>query len=312
MLYLKERYSFPNNAVLSAPRKGEKAELLQSRTRATYAERRAKKADTLSMLEGKLDFLQTRLRATKARKKDTSLSRGRVYSIQLARLTLEFAQHGLKKVTGRPDLNEKKVPPDNLPNKSPKCLLKGMSFEDRSNEDRRQLDDSTRSMQRAQDCRYFTKTITKTDNALKNKSVVLNNLFATNKSLEKEVQCLKQIATDAVNKAKQLEKCWSEADLKWVEKEEELRNLRKMIQRFKAGEVDWPTPKPSEDEGSEDSEISSNEDEPEKNVEAEKTSSPTKDSFIEAMDAIKAEGTESIANTEEASSATKPNQGDLP
>ncbi|KAF3453188.1 hypothetical protein FNV43_RR03626 [Rhamnella rubrinervis] len=50
------------------------------------------------------------------------------------------------------------------------------------------------------------------------------------------------------------------------------------------------------------------EDEPEKNVEAEKTPSPTRDSFMEAMNPIKAEGTEPIANIGEVSSTAQPNR----
>ncbi|KAF3448005.1 hypothetical protein FNV43_RR08713 [Rhamnella rubrinervis] len=60
-------------------------------------ESQVKKANILSTLDGKLDFPRTRLRATKAGKKHTSFSREKVYLIQLARLALEFAQHGLKK-----------------------------------------------------------------------------------------------------------------------------------------------------------------------------------------------------------------------
>ncbi|KAF3442938.1 hypothetical protein FNV43_RR16856 [Rhamnella rubrinervis] len=54
------------------------------------------------------------------------------------------------------------------------------------------------------------------------------------------------------------------------------------------------------------------EDEPEKNIEAEKTPSLTRDSFMEAMNAVRAEETEPIANTREVSSAAQPNRGDLP
>ncbi|KAF3455871.1 hypothetical protein FNV43_RR00513 [Rhamnella rubrinervis] len=75
-----------------------------------------------------------------------------------------------------------------------------------------------------------------------------------------------------------------------------LRAQKEMILKFKAGQTSWPTPEPSEDEGDdgETSEISSNESESEHVGQPEDppavqegSSSPTRDSFIEAMEATR-------------------------
>ncbi|KAF3455225.1 hypothetical protein FNV43_RR05673 [Rhamnella rubrinervis] len=201
-----------------------------------------------------------------------------------------------------------------------RVILKGMTFKDISHE----VEQCT--LELAQDCRYLIEAVIKTDSAWKKKTSALNNLTVTNKSLEEKT------------------------DLKLVEKEEELRNLRldfsriaserdelemramawpskkktvcrkgvedaflkakrQMIRRFKAREVNWPTPELSEDEDGEASEISSNEDELEGNTEVEKTL--LRDSFMEVMDAVRFKGTGPTANIGEASSVAQPNQGDL-
>ncbi|KAF3449521.1 hypothetical protein FNV43_RR10250 [Rhamnella rubrinervis] len=71
-----------------------------------------------------------------------------------------------------------------------------------------------------------------------------------------------------------------------------LKVRKQMIRQFKARETNWPSPEPSKDKGGNDesSEISSNEDEPAKNTEAEKTPSQTRDFFVEAMDLAKVDG----------------------
>ncbi|KAF3433514.1 hypothetical protein FNV43_RR24616 [Rhamnella rubrinervis] len=101
---------------------------------------------------------------------------------------------------------------DGLMTRHNRVILKGMKFEDISHE--------------AEQCAL------KADNAWKKKATALNNLAATNKKLDEEVQRLQQIAADTIRKTEQLEKNWSEADLKLTEKEEKLRNLRLDFLRF--------------------------------------------------------------------------------
>ncbi|KAF3458020.1 hypothetical protein FNV43_RR02683 [Rhamnella rubrinervis] len=75
----------------------------------------------------------------------------------------------------------------------------------------------------------------------KKKIVVLNKLTAMNRSLEEEVQRLKQIPVDAISKAKQLEKNWSESNLKRAKKEEELRNPMLDFSRIASERDDFQT-----------------------------------------------------------------------
>ncbi|KAF3432349.1 hypothetical protein FNV43_RR27089 [Rhamnella rubrinervis] len=109
----------------------------------------------------------------------------------------------------------------------------------------------------------------------------------------------------------------SETDLKLAKKEEELRNLRLDFSRI-AFEWDglqmraaaWLSKKKNDyRKGVEDAffKISFDEDDPEGNVEDEKTPSTTRDSFMEAMDAVRVEGIGPTANTGEASSAVQLN-----
>ncbi|KAF3443079.1 hypothetical protein FNV43_RR17000 [Rhamnella rubrinervis] len=120
----------------------------------------------------------------------------------------------------------------------------------------------------AQDCQYLSEVVVKTNSAWKKKTAVLNNLTTTNKSLEEE-------ANDP---------------------------------KVQGWGGQWPTPELSEDEGSEDSKISSNEKEPQKNDGAEKTPSHTRDSFLEAMDQTIEEGTRPTVDTAKVSSAVQPGQ----
>ncbi|KAF3454143.1 hypothetical protein FNV43_RR04590 [Rhamnella rubrinervis] len=87
-----------------------------------------------------------------------------------------------------------------------------------------------------------------------------------------------------------------------------LRAQKEMILKFKAGQTSWPTPEPSEDEGEDEetSEISSNESEPEHVGQQEDPlavqegcSSPTRDSFIETMEASRTDTPEPNSNMEE-------------
>ncbi|KAF3455613.1 hypothetical protein FNV43_RR00249 [Rhamnella rubrinervis] len=95
--------------------------------------------------------------------------------------------------------------------------------------------------QAAQKVRYLSELFVRADNVQKKKIVALNKLTAMNKSLEEEVQRLKQIPVDAISKAKQLEKNWSESDLKRAKKEEELRNPMLDFSRIASERDDFQT-----------------------------------------------------------------------
>ncbi|KAF3441150.1 hypothetical protein FNV43_RR15061 [Rhamnella rubrinervis] len=81
---------------------------------------------------------------------------------------------------------------DSLMTRHDRVIFKGMMFEDISHEAEQCA---------LKDCRHLSKV----DNAWKN-ATALNNLAATNKKLEEEVQHLKQIAADTISKTEQLEK----------------------------------------------------------------------------------------------------------
>ncbi|KAF3455946.1 hypothetical protein FNV43_RR00589 [Rhamnella rubrinervis] len=273
MSYLKERYGFPNNVVLSAPRKREKAGSVRDGwiympifLHFFYLKPRE---------EGRYTFYaqwQISLRAIKAGKKNTSSSRGNVCSIQLACLTLEFIQHGLKRLLDNRAsrrirsfqtvyrTNSRSEPTDplwasysaaNMEKMKVRILTDAeLAEKERKKKEKKAAQKASESAPNlnpeptldgtlVQDYRYFTEMIIKMDNAFKKKTAALNNLIATNKSLEDE-------------------------------------------------------------------------DEPKKDAEPEKTPSPTKDSFMEVINADKAEGTEPIANTGEVFSTAQPNRGDLP
>ncbi|KAF3443043.1 hypothetical protein FNV43_RR16964 [Rhamnella rubrinervis] len=96
-----------------------------------------------------------------------------------------------------------------------------------------------------------------------------------------------------------------------------LRAQKKMILKFKAGQTSWRTPEPSEDEGDdgETSEISSTESEPkldhqpkDPSTVQEKSPSPTRDSFDEAMEAARTNTPGASSNAKEVASASQPNQ----
>ncbi|KAF3441557.1 hypothetical protein FNV43_RR15471 [Rhamnella rubrinervis] len=215
---------------------------------------------------------------------------------------------------------------DSLMTRHDRVILKGMTFEDISHEAKQC------ALKVAQNCRFLAEAVIKADNACKKRMAALNKLTATNKSLEEEVQGLKQIAADAVSETEQVA---SERDdlqtreAEWLRKKRIvyrkgvedafLKARREMIRRFKAGETNWPTPELSE--------ISSKEDEAEDDAEGEqnnnnqpkdpplapkKSHSPTKDSFIKAMEQVQAERIGPSVNAGEASSSAQPNQGDLP
>ncbi|KAF3454135.1 hypothetical protein FNV43_RR04582 [Rhamnella rubrinervis] len=207
MLYLKKRYAFPSNVVLSALRKGERAD---------------------SVHNGWICFYEITFKLSL-----------RLLSHNIINIMPNY----FNLVTGQPSLEEKKVLPGGLPNKFPKnkdkdkafeapkrnlgledsasvraepdqvieivdslmtrhdrVILRGMSLKDIGH------DAEQCALKLAQDCRYFTEMIIKMDNVFKKKTTALNNLTTMNKSLGDEVQCLKQTVVDAISKAKQLEK----------------------------------------------------------------------------------------------------------
>ncbi|KAF3443638.1 hypothetical protein FNV43_RR13328 [Rhamnella rubrinervis] len=176
-------------------------------------------------------------------------------------------------------------------------------------------------MQLAQDCRYLYEVAIKADNAWKKKTMMLNNLAATNKSLEEEVQHLIQIAVGATNKTEQLKKNWPEADLKLTKKEEELRNLRLDFSRLalerdelQAQAAVWLNKRKIVCcKGVEDAFLKAKRQMIRRfkaHPRAERRQG-WRDSFMKAMDAVKTEGPGPITNTE-VSSAAEPNQEDLP
>ncbi|KAF3441543.1 hypothetical protein FNV43_RR15457 [Rhamnella rubrinervis] len=78
----------------------------------------------------------------------------------------------------------------------------------------------------AQDARYLRDAIIKVDKTYKKKVEAYNSLVVANKTLEEDSLALKQSATEATKRAEQLEKKWSEANLKLIEKEKELEALK--------------------------------------------------------------------------------------
>ncbi|KAF3453134.1 hypothetical protein FNV43_RR03569 [Rhamnella rubrinervis] len=194
----------------------------------------------------------------------------------------------------RSEQNQEAEVVDGLMTRHDRVILKGMTFDEISHE--------------AEQCSLMA------DSALKKKTMSLNKLIATNKSLEDEVQRLKQIVADATSEAEQLEKNWFQANLKRTEKEEELRNLTLDFSRIPFERDDF-----DDEEGDNDfSEISSGDDETEDDAEGEqnvntqpkdlpqapeKSPSPTRDSLIEAMQAARSERARPSANVEEVTSA---------
>ncbi|KAF3445818.1 hypothetical protein FNV43_RR10995 [Rhamnella rubrinervis] len=128
-------------------------------------------------------------------------------------------------------------------------------------------------MKLAQNCRFLYEGWYKVDNTFRKKNTALNNLTATNKILEKEVQCLKKIMTKVASERDEVHiraTAWPCKKKNVYPKGVEdafLQARKDMIYRFKAGETSWPTPELSEDEGgdNESSEISFGKDKPEEN-----------------------------------------------
>ncbi|KAF3455790.1 hypothetical protein FNV43_RR00432 [Rhamnella rubrinervis] len=160
------------------------------------------------------------------------------------------------------------------------------------------LEAEQNALKLAQNARYLYDAVIKVDKAFKKKAKAYINVAVSNKTLEENNLALKQTVAEAAKRAEQLERKWSEADQKLIEKDRELeahfyfqggrqpvarwprakkhiykkaaidailKNTNDMIRAFKAGQTeDWVTPDPNDEEegGQEDMEITSGEDEP--------------------------------------------------
>ncbi|KAF3438738.1 hypothetical protein FNV43_RR21502 [Rhamnella rubrinervis] len=206
---------------------------------------------------------------------------------------------------------------DCLMTRHDKSILKSMPLEDICHEAEQG------ALKLAQTSRYLDEAVVKVDSAFKKKAAAHSSVVATNKILEADIFEFKQAAIDANDRAEEAEKKWSEAGQKLSKREAGILDWisHEMILKFKAGQTSWPTPEPSEDEGDdgETSEISSNESEPEHVGQQEDllavqegSSSPTRDSFIEAMEAARTDTQEPNSNMEEVVSVPQPSREDHP
>ncbi|KAF3432428.1 hypothetical protein FNV43_RR27168 [Rhamnella rubrinervis] len=170
--------------------------------------------------------------------------------------------------------------------------------------------------------------VVKVESAFKKKAAAHSSVVATNKIMEADILQFKQAAIDANARGKARKMVRShrnftkgEAGIPRRISHAYLRAQKEMILKFKAGQTSWPTPEPSEDEGDdgETSEISSNESESEHvgqpevpPVVQEGSSYPTRDSFIEAMEAARTDIPEPNSNMEEVMSVPQPSQENHP
>ncbi|KAF3455413.1 hypothetical protein FNV43_RR00038 [Rhamnella rubrinervis] len=81
-------------------------------------------------------------------------------------------------------------------------------------------------LQLAHDAQYLYNAVIKVDKVFKKKAKAYNSIMVANKTLEEDNLALKQTAVEAAKRAEQLERKWSEADLKLIEKDKELEALR--------------------------------------------------------------------------------------
>ncbi|KAF3438466.1 hypothetical protein FNV43_RR21228 [Rhamnella rubrinervis] len=68
----------------------------------------------------------------------------------------------------------------------------------------------------------LSKAFFKAKKAYRKKAEAYNSVATTNKTLEEDNLALKQAAMEATNRAKALERKWSEANLKLIDKDKEL------------------------------------------------------------------------------------------
>ncbi|KAF3457339.1 hypothetical protein FNV43_RR01996 [Rhamnella rubrinervis] len=99
-------------------------------------------------------------------------------------------------------------------------LLRGMTLDEVG------LEAEQNALKLAQNARYLYDAVIKVDKAFKKKSEAYINAVAANKTLEENNLALKQTAMEATKRAEQLERKWSEADQKLIEKDKELEALR--------------------------------------------------------------------------------------
>ncbi|KAF3446017.1 hypothetical protein FNV43_RR11195 [Rhamnella rubrinervis] len=241
-------------------------------------ESRAKKADMLSTLDDKPDFLQTRQQAIRAGKKDTSLSKesqfdpvgtsdSEVHSAWTEKTTELKGKEGPSKEPTEQTLEGIPLPIFEVPYTHVlEGCLRLLYGEPTDPLWASYPAINMGKMKVTQNCWYLSEIVIKANNVQKKRTVALNKLSVTNKSLEEE-----------------------------------------------------PTPEPSDDEegDNDSSEISFEEDEAEDDSGGEwnediqpkdlppapeKSRSPTKDSFVEAMEAARSEKAGSSVNAEEVTS----------
>ncbi|KAF3443348.1 hypothetical protein FNV43_RR13030 [Rhamnella rubrinervis] len=134
------------------------------------------------------------------------------------------------------------------------------------NDPRVGLEAEQNALKLAQNARYLYDAVIKVDKEFKKKAEAYINAVAANKTLEENSLALKQTAMEATKRAEQLERKWSEANQKLIEKDRELEALRLNYAQV-AGERDalqarvTPDPSDEEEDGQEDMEITSGEDE---------------------------------------------------
>ncbi|KAF3432433.1 hypothetical protein FNV43_RR27173 [Rhamnella rubrinervis] len=212
---------------------------------------------------------------------------------------------------------------DCLMTRHDKSILKSMPLEDICHEVEQG------ALKLAQTSRYLYEAVVKVDSAFKKKAAAHSSVVATNKILEADIansskpQSMLMLGPRKSRKMVQATAWPRKKKIMYRKGVEDayLRAQKEMILKFKAGQTSWPTPEPSEDEGDdgETSEISSNESESEHvgqpevpPVVQEGSSSPTRDSFIEAMEAARTDIPEPNSNMEEVMSVPQPSQENHP
>ncbi|KAF3438536.1 hypothetical protein FNV43_RR21298 [Rhamnella rubrinervis] len=109
---------------------------------------------------------------------------------------------------------------DSLMTRHDRSLLREMTLDEVG------LEAEQNALKLAQNARYLYDAVIKVDKAFKKKAEAYINAAAANKALEEDNLALKQTALEATKRAEQLERKWSEADQKLIEKDRELEALR--------------------------------------------------------------------------------------
>ncbi|KAF3457344.1 hypothetical protein FNV43_RR02001 [Rhamnella rubrinervis] len=109
---------------------------------------------------------------------------------------------------------------DSLMTRHDRSLLREMALDEVG------LEAEQNALKLTQDARYLYDAIIKVDKAFKKKVEAYINVVAANKTLEENSLALKQTAMEAMKRAEQLERKWSEADQKLIEKDRKLEAFR--------------------------------------------------------------------------------------